>query len=171
MTYDAEVQRAVAHWGPAYGLTLDPMLIHAVIEKETRHGALPLKNREPNGNFSYGPMQVEDITATSVLHVDPASLLDPATGIYYGTQYLASLIQRFKGDATRAISAYNAGPGKAKVNPSTGQYPNQQYVIDVLGFWNSFKRAAVAAAPAVLPLLVLGGLALYYLSQRRRRAA
>jgi soluble lytic murein transglycosylase-like protein len=162
MKWDAEVADAARAW------RVDPALIHGIIQKETLHGALPLVNREAKGGFSYGPMQVRDATATTVLHVAPASLADPRRGIYYGTQYLASLILRFNGDIERAISGYNAGPGNAK-KTKAGTWINQKYVTDVLSFWNRFKRAAVSAAPVALPLLLIGGLLLW--ARARRRAA
>jgi soluble lytic murein transglycosylase-like protein len=159
--YDAEVARATAHWG------VSPALVHAVIEVESSHG-LKLVTVEPRGHLSYGPMMVLDSTATSVLGVkDPSTLKDPATGIWYGTQYLASLISWAGGNINKAVSAYNAGKGNARPNPA-GIYPNQGYIVRVLGAWNRFKRAAVASAPVAVPLLLLLMAALI---ARRRRAA
>lgn len=162
MKYDAEVARASARWG------VDPSLIHAVIEAESSHGA-KLVSAERGGHLSYGPMMVLDSTATSVLGVsDPATLKDPATGIWYGTQYLASLISWAGGNINKAVSAYNAGKGNAKPNPS-GLYPNQSYVVKVLGYLNTFKRAVAASAPVAVPLLLLAVGVLVF--ARRRRAA
>jgi len=111
-------------------------------------------------------MMVLDTTATSMLHViDPTTLRDPATGIWYGVQYLAQLLKQFSGDVARAVSAYNTGAGRAKLS-AAGTYPNQGYVSKVLGFLKRYQGTAVAAAPAAL-LLILGLL----LSRRRRRRA
>jgi soluble lytic murein transglycosylase-like protein len=176
MNWESEVTSAINAWAPRYGISIDPALVHAIIEKETRHGALPLIAAEPNGTRSYGPMMVDDQTASSVLNVsDPASLQDPATGIYYGVQYLGHLMKLFPTDIDRAIAAYNAGPGNS-TRKSNGTFINQQYVVDVLSFWNRFKRAAVAAAPVVggaSLLLAIGAIVLYFFVLRgsKRRAA
>lgn len=169
MKYDAEVNNAVAHWGPAYGIAIDPALVHGIIQAESSHGAR-LVSAEPNGHFSYGPMMVLDSTATSVLGVsDPTTLKDPATGIWYGVEYLAQLLKWAGGDVNRAVSAYNTGKGNATPN-AAGVYPNQSYIVKVLGYWNTFKRAVVASAPATVPLLLLMLLG-WFLVTRRRRAA
>ena len=166
MKYDAEVSSAIAHWGPVYGVTIPPALVHAIIEQESTHG-LHLETVEPGGHMSYGPMMVLDTTATSVFHVaNPSTLKDPRLGIWYGVAYFASLLKKFPGHPTQAISAYNTGAGRAKLTAS-GTFPNQDYVTKVLGFLKRYQGAAVSAAP-VVALLVVGGLLL--LSARRRAA-
>ncbi len=167
MKYDAEVSRAVAHWGPATGVVIDPALVHAIIEAESSHGA-KLVTVEPHGHLSYGPMMVLDSTATTLGVADPTTLKDPATGIWYGVQQLALLLKWAGGNINKAVSAYNTGKGNAKVN-AQGLYPNQSYVVRVLGLWNSFKRAVVASAPVVVPLVLI--VVVLILAARHRRAA
>lgn len=167
MKYDAEVSRAIAHWGPAYGVVIPPALVHAIIQRESSHGRTLVTN-EPRNRKSYGPMMVLDTTATSIFHLsDPSALKDPALGIWYGVAYLAQQLKRFPGDVARAVSAYNAGAGNARLNAS-GTYRNQSYVSAVLGFLKQYQgTVAVSAVP--LSLIVIGGL--LYLTARRRRAA
>jgi soluble lytic murein transglycosylase len=43
-----------------------------------------------------------------------SNLLDPATNIRFGTEYLATLLERFDGDIMRALAAYNGGPEAAE---------------------------------------------------------
>lgn len=167
MKYDAEVSNAIAHWGPVEGVTIDPALVHGIIEAESSHGA-KLETVEPGGHMSYGPMMVLDSTATTLGVSDPTTLKDPATGIYYGVQQLALLLKWAGGNVNKAISAYNIGKGRAKPN-AQGLYPNQSYVVKVLGYWNRFKRAVVASAPVTVPLVLIG--VVVFLAMRRRRAA
>jgi len=162
MKYDAEVTGAIARWGPGYGVTIDPHLVHAIIQRESSHGAA-LETAESRGRKSYGPMMVLDSTALSLGAANPASLKDPATGIWYGVKYLASLLAKFPGDTARAISAYNTGPGNA-VRNSSGRFPNQSYVDAVLRWWRIYGYA-VAGGAATLGLVAF---ALFLWSQMRR---
>jgi MYXO-CTERM domain-containing protein len=73
-------------------------------------------------------------------------------------------LKRF-GDVTKAVSAYNAGPGNVRAGRP---FVNPQYIVDVLKFYNAFKRAAHAAAPAAAAVALV---ALVVLFLRRRRTA
>jgi soluble lytic murein transglycosylase-like protein len=169
MRWDKEVSAAVNQTRNLYGVSLDPALVHAVIEKETLHGALPITGtREPGGHYSYGPMQVKDSTAAQHGISDPKTLATPSIGIRIGSFELARLVKLFPGDTDRAIAAYNAGPGNARRN-AQGNFINQPYVNAVLGFWARFKSVAVAAAP-VAGVIALAALAWWMLSRRRRLA-
>jgi soluble lytic murein transglycosylase-like protein len=152
MKYDAEVAAAIARWAPGYGVAIDPALVHAVIQRESSHGAA-LQTAESKGRMSYGPMMVLDSTAISLGASNPASLKDPATGIWYGVKYLASMMQKFPGDTARAISAYNTGPGNA-VRNSAGRFPNQSYVDAVTAWWKTY-RYAVAGSGSLIGLVAL----------------
>lgn len=161
MKWDAEVSAAVTQAGVSYGVGVDPALVHAIIERETRHGALPITGtKEPNGHYSYGPMQVEDVTGAAHGISDPATMAVPSIGIRIGTFELARLMRLFPGDTARAVAAYNAGAGNANRNTS-GKFFNQSYVDAVLGFWNSYRGAvagvgiAALAVAALIALLVI----------------
>ena len=165
--WDAEVAAAVAYWQPRRGVSIDPALVHAIIEKETRHGALPLTVLEPDGDRSFGPMSVKGATARTVLGIhDPATLIDPGRGIMAGVDYLARKLKQYPGQVDSAIAAYNAGTARRR---SSGAFINQPYVVDVLGFWNAFKRTARAAAPALLSAFLIAA-AVWWLARRRRVA-
>jgi soluble lytic murein transglycosylase-like protein len=160
--YDPEVRAAIAHWGPALGVSISPALVHAVIEKESTHGH-KLVTDEPGGHHSYGPMMVLDTTATNYGVGDPATLQAPALGIWYGVRNLAEMLKTFRGDVAAAVSAYNTGPSRAHRN-AAGKFPNQAYVNKVLLFWRVYGGAAGA-----MVVLAIVGAALW--RARRRRAA
>lgn len=169
LRWDAEVSAAVANAARLYGIRPDPALVHAVIERETLHGRLPITGtREPNGRYSYGPMQVMDTTAA--MHGVPVSqaksLANPSIGIRIGTFELARLLKMFPGDTARAVAAYNAGPGNARRN-AAGLFINQAYVDAVIGFWSRFKKVATQAAPAAA--LIAAAAIIWLLVGRRRR--
>lgn len=166
MKYDAEVLRAVAHWAPSYGISIPSSLVHAVIQQESSHGRVLVSN-EPGGHKSYGPMMVLDSTAKSMGISDPSVLTDPQLGIWYGVRYLGRQLASFAGDTARAIAAYNAGPGNAKRNATTGKFPNQSYVDRVMGYWKLYGGAVGTGALAGVVLVA----ATIFLLSRRRRAA
>jgi len=166
--YDVEVNRAIAHWAPFYGVSISPSLVHAIIERESGHGRA-LVTVEPHGHKSYGPMMVLDSTAATFGIQDPTMLsARPSIGIWYGVRQLAKLLKQFGGDTARAVSAYNTGAGRAKLS-AAGTYPNQPYVNSVLDFWNRYQGTTIAAAaPMIVPALALGGLLLLALELNRR---
>ncbi len=169
MKWDAEVVAAVNQARRVYGTAPDTALVHAVIERETRHGGVSIAGtREPDGHYSYGPMQVKDTTGAMHGITDPKTLATPSIGIRIGTFELTRLLKLFPGDTARAISAYNAGPGNAR-RSATGRFPNQPYVDAVLGFWARFKQIATASAP-VVGALAIAALIWWFLSRRRRLA-
>ena len=65
------------------------------------------------------------------------SLLDPEDNIDGGVRYLKYLIEKFKGDLTLALAAYNAGPKRVE---QTGTVPQisetKSYVKKVLSLYN-----------------------------------
>jgi soluble lytic murein transglycosylase-like protein len=173
--WDDEVRKAAAHWGPFYWVAIDPALVHAVIERESRHGMDPnyiLRGGvipEPGGHYSGGPMQVYDDTLKGMNATLSLSALaqSPAVGIWYGTRELARLLRLFPGDTARAIAGYNAGAGNARRN-AAGKFPNQGYVDAVMGFWNKY-RGLVGAS--IVPALLLAAGAWYVLSRMKRQRA
>lgn len=168
LRWDAEVQAAVNQAARLHGLRPDPALVHAVIERETLHGKLPITGTlEPNGRHSYGPMQVMDTTAALHGVTDPSTLVTPSIGIRVGTFELVRLLKMFPGDTDRAIAAYNAGPGNARRN-AAGRFPNQSYVDDVRGFWARYGRIVTGVAVPAAALLVVAGL-VWLVSRRRSR--
>jgi peptidoglycan lytic transglycosylase len=98
---------------------LDPLLVAAVIQVESRFDPFAV-----SGVGACGLMQLMPPTAQWLLDKDsdtsndgklrPAHLFNPVLNIELGTTYLAQLMDRFDGDLSQALIAYNAGPGVAR---------------------------------------------------------
>ena len=95
--YESQIRQAAAeHSVPA-------SLVKAVIAAESAGQANAVS---PAG--AKGLMQLMDGTASD-MGVDNS--MDPSSNIKGGTRYLGKMLARFDGDLTKALAAYNAGPG------------------------------------------------------------
>jgi len=81
---------------------LPPELVHGVVAAESAYRANAVSRKG-----AMGLMQLMPSTARSY-GADPA---DPKQNVAAGTQYLRELLLKYNGHVTRALAAYNAGPG------------------------------------------------------------
>ncbi len=106
---------------------LQPSLVEAVIRAESAYNP---QARSAVG--AQGLMQLMPATAKSLGVNNP---LDPAQNIEGGSHYLAQLMQRFEGNKTLALAAYNAGPNAVQRHGGVPPYKEtQQYVKRVLNY-------------------------------------
>lgn len=108
---------------------VDPRLVGAVIGAES--GGRP-DAVSPKG--AAGLMQIMPATGRELGLANPR---DPGQNIDKGTQYLGQMIQRYGGDQTMGLIAYNWGPGNADAwmkrgaNPAELPAETRAYVQDV----------------------------------------
>ena len=121
------VDRAAEH----HGLPKAFVQSVALAESAYRQNAV-----SPKG--AIGIMQLMPATAAG-LNADPR---DPKQNVMAGTQYLKELLLRYDGDVTKALAAYNAGPGAVDRHQGVPPYPETvQYVDRVLRRYLATKPA------------------------------
>lgn len=125
---DALVQSNSATWG------VDPDLIRAVMANESGFNA-----NATSSAGAQGLMQLMPETAASLGVTNP---YDPEQNVWGGTRYLRSMLDRFGGDVTKAVAAYNAGPNAVESHNGVPPYAEtQSYVENVLNSYQQYKNA------------------------------
>ena len=81
---------------------LPPALVHSVAKAESAYQTKAVSNKG-----AIGVMQLMPGTAAA-LHADPN---DPRQNVEAGAMYLRELLLKYDGTVSKALAAYNAGPG------------------------------------------------------------
>jgi hypothetical protein len=112
---------------------LDPALVLAVVSVES--GFRP-EAVSPKG--AQGLMQLMPRTAASL---GVADALDPEQNLDGGARHLGQLLERYGGDLTRALAAYNAGEGAVQRHGGVPPYrETRAYVKKVLERYREKNR-------------------------------
>lgn len=114
---------------------MDPLLVESTVKAESngRSGAKSNKG-------ALGLMQIMPATAAEIareLGRTDYNILDPETNIEFGTYYLKKMMNKFNGDISKGLAAYNAGAQNViKYNGVPPFEETQKYVTKVL---NNYK--------------------------------
>ena len=139
--FSAEIEAAAAKHG------IDPALLKGLIRQESNFNPTA---GSPAG--ARGLTQLMPGTAASLGVTDPT---DPVQAIDGGAKYLKQQLDKFGGDVTKALAAYNAGPGAvAKYGGVPPFAETQAYVQKVQQYAEQYRGSgapAPVAAAAALP--------------------
>lgn len=123
---------------------VDSDFIFSVIQQESAGNARAVSHAGARGLMQLMPQTASELGVKDVF--------SPEQNVHGGTQYLRQLLERYGGDAIKALAAYNAGP--AAVDRYHGVPPyreTRQYVSRVVGQYNRAKNPAAKPQSAAKP--------------------
>ncbi len=100
---------------------IEPSIIKAVITAESNWNPRAVSNKG-----AIGLMQLMPATARDMQINNP---YDPEENIEAGTRYLRFLLDKFEGNLTLALAAYNAGPGKIERSGGVPPFPETKKFV------------------------------------------
>jgi soluble lytic murein transglycosylase-like protein len=119
--FASEISQAAARNG------VDPALLTGLIKAES--------NFDPNAGSAAGAQGLTQLMPATAAGLGVTNPLDPAQSIEGGARYLRQQLDRFGGDASKALAAYNAGPGAVERFGGVPPYEETQgYVRRVLSY-------------------------------------
>lgn len=127
---NADIDGLIEQYSAKNGL--DSAFVKAVIKQESG-----FQSKVTSHCGAMGLMQLMPATANS-LGVKDA--YDPEQNIAGGTKYLKGLLDRFGGDKSLALAAYNAGPNAvAKYNGIPPYKETQNYVKNIMSMYQKYN--------------------------------
>lgn len=133
-----------------------PVVPHASLENTIRHHAQRWNVDESlvraviHAESSYNPRAVSPKGAMGLMQLMPSTArrfgvlnaFDPEQNVAGGVQYLAWLLNRYKGDWRLAVAGYNAGEGAVDKYAGVPPYrETRAYLVKVWNLSQSYRRA------------------------------
>jgi soluble lytic murein transglycosylase len=108
-----QVSRAIAEEARRAGY--DPLLILAIIDVESEFDVDAVSSQGARGLMQIQPVTLHWFAEKQGLRLSREEMAsDPALCVRLGIRYLRSLQERFGGDLSMALMAYNAGPDRVR---------------------------------------------------------
>jgi soluble lytic murein transglycosylase-like protein len=125
--YSDLIQASAAKYG------LDANVLKGLIKQESGFN--------PNAGSPAGAQGLTQLMPATAASLGVTNVHDPAQAIDGGAHYLKMQLDRFGGDYTKALAAYNAGPGAVQRFGGVPPYAEtRNYVTKVLGYADAFRQ-------------------------------
>lgn len=125
-----EIENIIGQASKMYDV--DPGLIKAVVRAES-----DFDNSTTSHKGAMGLMQLMPETAKDL---GVGNCYDPVENIMAGTRYLKGLLNRYDGNVTLALAAYNWGMGNVERHPERLPRETQTYISRVNKFWHEARQ-------------------------------
>jgi soluble lytic murein transglycosylase-like protein len=133
--FGAEITAAAKKHG------IDPALLAGLVKQESGFN--------PNAGSPAGARGLTQLMPSTAAGLGVTNVLDPAQSLDGGAKYLRAQLDAFGGDVTRALAAYNAGPGAVKRYGGVPPYAEtQNYVRAVQANAAAYRTAS--PSPSIL---------------------
>lgn len=113
---------------------LDPFFVAGLIRQESMFHPTIRSSAGAVGLMQLLPSTAQEVARAEGIRFSPASLEDPEVNLRLGTTFLASMVRRFDGRAEDALSAYNAGPTRARQWRLRDEYRDTDVFLEHLPF-------------------------------------
>jgi soluble lytic murein transglycosylase-like protein len=143
--FKAEIDAAAAKYG------IDPALLRGLIRQES--------NFDPNAGSPAGAQGLAQLMPGTAAALGVTNPLDPAQSIDGGAKYLRQQLDAFGGDVTKALAAYNAGPGAVQRYGGVPPYAEtQNYVRQVQAYADQYRSQSQSSPQPAAALSAAGSL-------------
>ncbi len=133
--FGAEITAAAKKHG------IDPALLAGLVKQES--------NFNPNAGSPAGARGLTQLMPATAAGLGVTDVLDPLQSLDGGARYLRQQLDAFGGDVTRALAAYNAGPGAVQRYGGVPPYAETQNYVRVVQA-NAARYRAAGSAPSIL---------------------
>jgi soluble lytic murein transglycosylase-like protein len=125
--YASQIQAAASKYG------IDPAVLKGLIKQESGFN--------PNAGSPAGAQGLTQLMPGTAASLGVSDVHDPAQSIDGGAHYLRMQLDRFGGDYSKALAAYNAGPGAVQRFGGIPPYAEtRNYVKNVLSFADQYRQ-------------------------------
>jgi soluble lytic murein transglycosylase-like protein len=136
--YGAEITAAARKHG------IDPALLAGLVRQES--------NFNPTAGSPAGARGLTQLMPGTAAGLGVTDVTDPVQALDGGAKYLKQQLDAFGGDVTKALAAYNAGPGAVQRYGGVPPYAEtQNYVQKVQAFAAAYRGTPTGTASAVPP--------------------
>jgi soluble lytic murein transglycosylase-like protein len=133
--FGAEITAAAKKHG------IDPALLAGLVKQESGFN--------PNAGSPAGARGLTQLMPGTAAGLGVTNVLDPAQSLDGGAKYLRQQLDAFGGDVTRALAAYNAGPGAVQRHGGVPPYAETQNYVRIVQA-NAAQYRAAGGTPSIL---------------------